>query len=70
MAERVQTRPSRHNRLDQAVPMVTELAALDERDVIHGRQIYQDCGFFQYQNNPSRASLFLRPFARQTKQHR
>ena len=54
MAESVQTRPGNPSRLEQVYPMVTELASLDERDVIHGRQdIYQDCGFFQYNDNTS-----------------
>jgi hypothetical protein len=70
MAESVQTRPGGPSRLGQAVPMVTELAALDERDVIHGRQIYKDCGFYQWQETTSgRIPLFpfpllhIRPFA-------
>jgi len=70
MAESVQTRPGGRSRFGQAVPMVTEMAALDERDAIHGRQIYQDCGFYQWQDITSgRAPLFpllllhLRPFA-------
>ncbi|KAJ4137450.1 hypothetical protein NW768_003037 [Fusarium equiseti] len=53
MTESAQTSPGGPLRLDHAVSMVTELAALDERDVIHGRQIYQDCGFFQYDDNPT-----------------
>ncbi|RBR23509.1 uncharacterized protein FIESC28_03691 [Fusarium coffeatum] len=59
MAESVQTRPGNPSRLEQAFPMVTELASLDERDVIHGRQVYQDCGFFQYNDNTSEWQTWL-----------
>lgn len=66
MAENAQTRPGGPSRLEQAVPMVTELVALDRRDVIHGRQNLEPCGYYEFEG---RAPLFpfpllhLRPFA-------
>lgn len=59
MTESVHTRPGGPPRVDYAVPMVTALAALDERDVIHGRQIYEDCGYYQHDDNTSRVLSFF-----------
>ncbi|KAH6968872.1 hypothetical protein DER45DRAFT_639112 [Fusarium avenaceum] len=48
MAESVQTRPGDPPRFDYAVPVVTALAALDNRDVIYGRQMYGNCGYYEH----------------------
>jgi hypothetical protein len=53
MMESLQTRFSTTG-IGDAVSMVTELAALEERDVVYGRRNYEDCGFFQYDSGGGR----------------
>lgn len=59
MAESVQTRPGDPPRLDYAVPVVTALAALDNRDVIYGRQIYGNCGYYEHDDYTGRVLSFF-----------
>ncbi|CAF3514564.1 unnamed protein product [Fusarium graminearum] len=48
MAESVQTHSAGPPRPDYAAPMVTTLAAIEERGVVHGRQDRDQCGFFMF----------------------
>ncbi|KAL6919529.1 hypothetical protein FSHL1_003509 [Fusarium sambucinum] len=48
MAESMKTHPAGPPGPGYAVPMVTTLIAIDERDAIYGRQFTEECGFFKY----------------------
>ncbi|KAI6768146.1 hypothetical protein HG530_006155 [Fusarium avenaceum] len=58
MAESVQTRPGDPPRFDYAVPVVTALAALDNRDVIYGRQMYGNCGYYEHDDYTECATAY------------
>ncbi|CEI64424.1 unnamed protein product [Fusarium venenatum] len=57
MAESVQTHPAGPPGLAHAGPMLTTLAAIDERDVIHGRKSQEICGYYNSQS-PTVKTLF------------
>lgn len=59
MAESVQTRPGDPPRFDYAVPVVTALAALDNRDVIYGRQMYGNCGYYEHDDYTGKVLSFF-----------
>ncbi|CAF3447991.1 unnamed protein product [Fusarium graminearum] len=71
MAESVQTHSAGPPRPDYAAPMVTTLAAIEERGVVHGRQDRDQCGFFMFpsmicrtQSGSSRIALILETYDR------